>query len=163
MWLNHIFYWNNMQKSTPAAFLSSSTSQSSPSFSNYHCITWGLLPHLDFWRRKLPCNLLGRMLYTSVSKYRMVSFLRDTLCKPSDSNPKVVRLWKRRSIHLYLFDARELSFPQGDALIQFVLALKWKFPSQSARAKGNKKWHDLITSVTVVQQLKKVWHEALIN
>lgn len=57
----------------------------------------------------------------------------------------------------------ELGFPQGDALIHFVLALEWKFPNQSARAKGNKKWHDLITSVTVVQQLKKVWHEALIN
>lgn len=91
-------------------------------------------------------------------------------CEPSQSTPEAIHLRKRRRIHPvlqppppHLSDARDLGFPQGDAPTRFVEALQGKLPSQSARAKGNKKWHDLITSVTVVQQLKEVWHEALIN
>lgn len=39
VWLNHVFYRNNMQKSSHAAFPSSSTSQNGPCFSSYHGIT----------------------------------------------------------------------------------------------------------------------------
>lgn len=59
------------------------------------------LPQLPFWRRKLPCNLFGNVVH--ICQQGQDALAPDRcICKPSDSNPKVIHLWKRESIHLVL-------------------------------------------------------------
>lgn len=140
----------------------------SPSVSNYLCITPGLCHSSSFEGGSCHVISLG-MLYTSVSRDRMLLLLTDAFVSLQTATQKW-SICARDDLSILYFNyflpafwCQGGGFPQGDALIQFVLTLKMKFPSQSARAKGNKKCHDLITSVTVVQQRKKAWHEGLIN
>lgn len=157
---------------TPAAFLSSSTSRaalaSSPSVSNYLCITRGLCHSSGFEGGSCHVISLG-MLYTSVSRDRMLSLLTDAFVSLQTATQKwsicgredLSILYFNYFLPAFLMPGR--GFSPRWCTNSVCISSKMKFPSQSARAKGNKKWHDLITSVTVVQQRKKALHEGLIN
>lgn len=141
---------------------------SSPSVSNYLCITRGLCHSSRFEGGS--CHVISSgMLYTSVSRDRMLSLLTDAFVSLQTATQKwsicgrenLSILYFNYFLPAFLMPGR--GFSPRWCTNSVCISSKMKFPSQSARAKGNKKWHDLITSVTVVQQRKKAWHEGLIN
>lgn len=149
--LDHSSYWNNMHKLLKQLF-----SQwqfhlwSSPSVSNYLCITRGLCHSSSFEGGSCHVISLG-MLYTSVSRDRMLSLLTDAFVSLQTATQKwsicgrehLSILYFNYFLPAFLMPGR--GFSPRWCTNSVCISSKTKFPSQSARAKGNKKWHDLIT------------------
>lgn len=157
--------WIMVPIGTMCTSYSSSFSQqfhllSSPRVSNYLCINRGLCHSSRFEGGSCHVISLG-MLYTSVSRDRMLSLLTATQKWSICGREDLSILYFNYFLPAFLMLGR--GFSPRWCTNSVCISSKMKFPSQSARAKGNKKWHDLITSVTVVQQWKKAWHEGLIN
>lgn len=93
-------YWNNMHKLLKQLF-SAVPPLDQPQRLQLPLHNPRALPQLQFWRRRLPCNLFGNVVH--ICQQGQDALAPDRcICKPSDSNPKVIHLWKRGSIHLAL-------------------------------------------------------------
>lgn len=164
---DHSSYWNNMHKLLKQLF-SAVPPLEQPSVSNYLCITRGLCHSSSSQGGSCHVISLG-MLYTSVSRDRMLSLLTDAFVSLQTAAQKwsicaredLSILYFNYFLPAFLMPGR--GFSPRWCTNSVCISSKMKFPSQSARAKGNKKWHDLITSVTVVEERKKARHEGLIN
>lgn len=105
---------------------------SSPSVSNYLCITRGPCHSSRFEGGSCHVISLG-MLYTSVSRDKMLWLLTDAFVSLQTATQKwsicgredLSILYFNYFLAAFLMPGR--GFPQGDALIQFVLALRWSF------------------------------------
>lgn len=98
------------------------------------------LPQPQLWRRKLPCNLSGNVVHICQQGQDAPAPDR-CICKPSDRTQKWSICGREDLSILYFnyflpaFWCQGGGFPQGDALIQFVLALRWSFQASQSGPK----------------------------